>query len=64
MFCKTQICLPSVSMHDLVMHTEWNRCFYAITAAYLMPTHPQKIVEQVEKNHFYKMNGDVGMEGW
>ena len=29
---------------------------------YLM--HPQKISGTSGKNHFYKMNGDVGMVGW
>ena len=26
--------------------------------------HPQKISGTSGKNHFYKMNGDVGMAGW
>ena len=55
----------SVNMHDLTMCAEWNRWFYAIGAAY----HNylwilQKISGTSGKNHFYKMNGDVGMAGW
>ena len=26
--------------------------------------HPQNISGTSRKNHFYKMNGDVGMVGW
>ena len=32
---------------------------------YLMQCiHPKKISGTSGKNHFYKMNGDVGMVGW
>ena len=51
MFCKTQICLPSVNMHHLAMHAELKGWFYAIAASYLILCLCilQKIVEQVEK---------------
>ena len=64
---------PSMNMHDLAMRAEWNRWFYAIGAAYHNQSIGrrsiylwilQKISGTSGKNHFYKMNGDVGMAGW
>ena len=34
--------------------------------SHILCMHPQKLVEQVEKNYFCRMNGDIymGMAGW
>ena len=48
----------STKCDDLAIHAQWNRCFY------WLPMHPQRISGTSGKNHFYEMNGDVGMAGW
>ena len=64
-FAKHRCMSPSVNMHDLAMHAEWNRWFYAIGAAYHNTYgSSKKLVEQVGKIISTKMNGDVGMAGW
>ena len=77
MFSKTQTCLPSLNMHDLTynhtnsvmlakysvgafMHRSIASSCISYAYAYILKI----LVEQVEKNHFYKMNGDVGTAGW
>ena len=49
-FAKHRCMSPSVNMHDLAMHAEWNRWFYAIGAAYHNTYgSSKKLVEQVGK---------------